>query len=70
MPSRVEYLAREIAQNAGYDPDQLVVEVDRDRDFDFLAIGVAPVEISSIKPIYMRFEKEAYEILSKELCDG
>lgn len=70
MPQAVEYLAREMARNAGYDPDQLVVEIDREGDFDYISIGLAPVDIKKIKPIYTRFYKEAREILERELCDG
>lgn len=70
MPTRAEFLAREIARRAGYDPDRLVIELDRKRDFDYHAIGVAPVEIGKLRPLYTRFEREAREILKRELVDG
>lgn len=59
MPRKVEFLAREIARRAGYDPDQLVVEIDGDRDFDFLVLCLAPVDILKIKPMYTKFLDEA-----------
>lgn len=70
MPRKVEFLAREIASRAGYDPDQLTVEIDRDRDFDLLTIGLAPVDILKIKPVYMKFINEAHrQIQQAELAE-
>lgn len=72
MPRKVDYLAREIARKAGYDPDQLVIEIDKERDFDFFAIGVAPVDIKRIRPIFMNFYPDAEKIMLEkgELCNG
>lgn len=64
MPKAVEFLAREIARKAGYDPDQLVIDIDPEKDFDYISIGVAPVDIKKIKPMYTRFYKEAEKQLS------
>lgn len=63
MDNLVAYRARDIARRSGYDPDQLVVDIDQQHDFDLLHIGVAPVEIQKIKPLFMKF----YEAAQKEL---
>lgn len=65
MPREAEYIAREICRRAGYDPDQLVIEIDGERDFDYLHIGLAPVDIKKLKPIFMKFINEAERQLSK-----
>lgn len=72
MPRKVEFLAREMAHNAGYDPDQLVVAINPDRDFDYLAIGFAPVSIKDIHPLFTFFYSDARRALVEqgELCDG
>lgn len=70
MPTQAEYRAREEARMAGYDPDQLVIEIDQERDFDYLSIGLAPVDIKKLKPMYKRFQRESREIIARELCDG
>lgn len=51
--------AREMARDAGYDPDQLVVEIDKERDFDLMQIDLAPVDITKIKPVFMKFYQAA-----------
>lgn len=65
MPREAEFLAREICRRAGYDPDQLVIGIDGEKDFDYLHIGVAPVDIRKIKPIFMKFINEAERKISK-----
>lgn len=67
MPRTVEYLAREIARKAGYDPDQIVIEIDKERDFDYHTIGVAPVDISKLHPVFLDFIAEAQERMRKEV---
>lgn len=55
MPTQAEFQAREMCRQAGYDPDQLVVEINAEHDFDFLCIGLAPVTINNIQPVFMKF---------------
>lgn len=69
MPRKVEFRAREIARKAGYDPDQLVVEIDQHRDFDLLHIGLAPVNIKNIQPIFMKFINEASRQIEAEFAE-
>lgn len=64
LDKRIIYRARDIARNAGYDPDQLVVEISKEEDFDFLEIGLAPVNITEIKPVFMKF----YQIAQREMA--
>lgn len=59
MPSQVEFLAREIARKAGYDPDKLVVPVDRDHDYDYLSLGFAPVDLKKLIPVFTLFYDDA-----------
>ena len=59
MPREAEFLARDICRRAGYDPDQLVIGFDREKDFDYLHIGFAPVDIMKLQPIFMKFINEA-----------
>lgn len=59
MPRETEFLAREICRRAGYDPDQIVAEIDGEKDFDYVIIGLAPVNILKLQPIFMKFIDEA-----------
>lgn len=70
VPKQVEFLAREICRRAGYDPDQLVIGFDREKDFDYLHIGLAPVDIKKLKPIFMKFINEAEKIITQEGSDS
>lgn len=57
--------AKRIAFNAGYNPDQLVVRVNKDIHYDFLIMDCAPVIIEEIMPVYMMF----YDDARKQLCN-
>ena len=70
MPKQVEFLAREICRRAGYNPDQLVIETNPKEDFDYLYIGLAPVDIAKIQPMFMKFINEAEKIVTKEGPDS
>lgn len=72
MPSQVEFLARELARRAGYDPDTLVVSIDKDSDYDYLSLGFAPVDLKKLKPVFILFYPEAHRqmVEKEELCDG
>ena len=69
MPKPVEFLAREICRRAGYNPDQLVIDVNPKEDFDYLYIGLAPVDILNLQPMFMKFINEAEKIVTKEGSD-
>ena len=69
MPSDVEFMARERCRRAGYDPDMIVADADRERHFDYLEIGVIPVDIHNLRPCFMEFVEEVSAInREKELA--
>ena len=70
MPKQVEFLAREMCRRAGYNPDQLVIETNPKEDFDYLYIGLAPVDITKIQPMFMKFINEAEKIIAQEGPDS
>ena len=70
MPKQVEFLAREICRRAGYDPDQLVISFNPVDDFDYLYMGLAPVDILNLQPMFMKFINEAEKIIAQEGPDS
>ena len=70
MPKPVEFLAREMCRRAGYNPDQLVIDVNPKEDFDYLYIGFAPVDILNLQPMFMKFINEAEKIIAQEGPDS
>lgn len=66
MHQKLEHLAREIARKAGYDPDQVVIAFDPEKDFDLMAIGVVPVDIKNLHPLFTRFYRDAIREYEKE----
>ncbi len=66
VPDSVEFEAREICRKAGYDPDQLVISLDNHKDFDYLYIGLAPVDVSKLQPMFMKFINEAKKIIAQK----
>lgn len=55
MDNRIIHLARESARMAGLDPDQLVVALDSEEDYDLHQLGYAPVDIKKMHPVFMVF---------------
>ena len=66
MDKRVIAIARKLASNSGFNPDQLVVKVDMRRHGLYLDRGFTPVEISKIRPIFMDFYQEALEEVTED----
>lgn len=55
MPKKAEYVAREMCIERGLDPDQIVVEFDPRTSMEHLKLGVVPVNIAKLFPLFMKF---------------
>lgn len=69
MERSIVEIARTLAWENGFNPDQLVVKVSSRKDSKFLKAGMAPVEIAKIIPVYMVFYEEATTKIKEELWE-